>query len=109
MLVVGSQAAGIVEAAGLPPEQSLSQLWAEGRHELQNGQYTSIRLLGVQGQLVGSHRVASVLLMRTSPSLFLPSEEVCLLCFAHMFLLYRGDIGRAWIASSVITPYAGAF
>jgi len=106
MFVVGPQAAAMVEAAGLPPEQSLSQLWAEGRHELQNGQYTSIRLLGVQGQLVGSHRVASVLLMRTSPSLILPSEEVCLLC---LFLLYRGGIGRAWIASSVITPYAGAF
>ena len=94
MFAVGSQAAAIVEAAGLPPEQSLSQLWAEGRHELQNGQHTSIRLLGVQGQLVGSQRVASVLLMRTSPSFILPSEEVRLLCTAHSSLLHRGGTGR---------------
>ena len=61
------------------PEQTLSELWATGRHELPLGQSSSIRLLGVQSQLIGLQRMASVLLMRTTPSLVLQSEQVCLL------------------------------
>ncbi len=76
MDVTGPQADGLVEAAGLPPEQTLSQLWAEGRHELPEGQHGLIRLLGVHSILVGPQRMASVLLRRTTPSLILSPEQV---------------------------------
>lgn len=68
-----------MEAAGLPPEWTLSQLWAEGRHSLPSGPHGQIRLLGMQSQLVGAQRVASLLLMRSTPSLILPQEAVSLL------------------------------
>lgn len=80
----GPQAAALVEAAGLPSEQTLSQLWAAGRHELPDGHLGLIRLLGVQSLLVGPQRIASVLLMRTTPSFILSPEQVRLLwtaCF----------------------------
>ena len=74
--VAGPQAAALVEAAGLPPEQTLSQLWAEGGHELPTGQHSLIRLLGVQSLLVGVQRMASVLLLCTTPSFILRLDQV---------------------------------
>ena len=80
-LVAGPQAAALVEAAGLAPEQTLSQLWAEGRHELPAGQHSFIRLLGVQSLLVGPQRMTSVLLLHTTPSLTLRLEQVRVLLY----------------------------
>ena len=72
----GPQAAAILEAAALPPERTLSQLWAEGRDLLPSGAHGCVKLLGLQSQLVGSQRVVSVLHMRSTPSLLLPPAQV---------------------------------
>ena len=78
-----------MEQAGLPPEQTLMQLWAEGRHVLPSGPHGVIKLLGVQSQLVGSQHVASVLHMRTAPSFILPPEQVRLALLECLSLSIR--------------------
>ena len=72
----GPQAAAILEAAALPPERTLSQLWAEGRDLLPSGAHDRVKLLGLQSQLIGSQRVVAVLHMRSTPSLLLPPAQV---------------------------------
>ena len=96
----GPEAAAIVEEAGLPPKQSLLQLWAEGRHVLPSGPHSVIKLLGVQSQLVGSQHVASVLHMHTAPSCILPPEQVRLVLLNRRSLSIQN--GRnSWLLTAV--------